>query len=222
MFNRKPISELSPGERIKRVRRDNARRNRRYRRRKAKQREKDRKIAQKARIAALTAARREKNLPPAKSAAQHQLEYRQRKAKTLAAAKEAESNEARDFNISQWYSPEISELQACEILRAQHVKESALEVEYMHLAACARAVRLNVNKFVLAAEDVDGLALAQEQRAIFSELQRRSHRTDYIELAKEAATMRLADLLQSSDINDLRRAMDLAAVLWADGAALRI
>src|ERR1700677_4876475 len=116
MFNRKPLAELSPGERIKRKRRDNARRNRRYRRRKAKQREKAKAIAQKAHIAALAAARREKNLPPAKSQAQNQLEYRQRKAKRLAVEKAAGSDAAHEFNISQWYSPEISELQACEIL----------------------------------------------------------------------------------------------------------
>lgn len=168
--------------------------------------------AQAAHVAQLAAKREAEGKERARTNAEHQAAWREREKIKRAA-----------LLAGQWFSPAltIDEIEA--ILKEQFPNLDGLRryTSQAHLMACADREKLNVNRYLIATDGVDGLALAVEKRAIFSEafeaMQKAAGKPpDLIECLRAAEAIPCL----IGDVNARRRAQDFARSVWGAGSEI--
>jgi hypothetical protein len=126
---------------------------------------------------------------------------------------------------SQWFSPALDELTARAIITERHPNRTALEqhYDYAALAAQCHAASLNVNRFTIAENGVDGVAAASEQRAILQEITQGSLDNLLDAVVKAATISSLRSMPQFQGIDETwvenlcRKSRDHAQVIWGAG-----
>lgn len=120
-----------------------------------------------------------------------------------------------------WFSPELGETAAREQIRQTHpeLDDVTIHYQYGHLAALCKQWRLNVNAFTIARNGEDGVARANQARAVFDYIQRATNNTDYIAVLKSAGFVTdFAGLV--GDINAQNKAIIRAGERWGTGNAI--
>jgi hypothetical protein len=148
--------------------------------------------------------------PVPKTHAERQTDYLKRKA--------AE----RAYRLgNSWFSPELGETPAKEQIAKTHpgLDAMSIHVQYGWLAQQCRMSRLNVNNFTIACDGEDGVAGANQARAIFDNIHTRTNNPDYVAVLKSAGFVKdFAGLV--GDINAQNKAIVAASERWANGAAI--
>jgi hypothetical protein len=152
-----------------------------------------------------------KGLPPVPPThAQRQADYLKRKAAEKA------------FRLaSSWWSEDIPEGVAKEQIRHTHptLDEMSVHVQYGWLVQQCRMWRLNVNRFTISEDGQDGIATANQARAIFDYIQKATNNTDHVAVLKAASLVAdFAGLV--GDINAQNKAIVAAGERWGNGAAI--
>jgi len=152
-----------------------------------------------------------KGLPPLpKTHAERQADYLKRKA------------EERAYRLANsWFSPELGEMPAKEQIAKTHpgLDAMSIQVQYGWLVQQCRMWRLNVNNFTIACDGEDGVKTANQERAIFHNIQSRTNNRDFMAVLKSAGFVTdFAGLV--GDTNAQNKAIVAAAEHWGNGTAI--
>lgn len=163
-------------------------------------------------------------IPTPKTSTQRAQETRARKAA-----------ERATYLVSEWWAPALSEQDAKAIILNQHptLDEMQLAFHYSRFVESCYGYSVNVNRFTLATGGVDGIAQANERRAIFNELHKAASLagTADIEIVlKESEAIAALSDVPSCQVtyqdpsyakNLIVNALDDAERMWRDGEQIR-